>query len=237
MLNKIKHFMTKYAYIYLPIGTLLCLAGFIGSYLFPNTVLDTYKVNVDEAEGDTEYVQYFTGTEDEIGYMMETDGRVMKGIQIGIDKNGQALEGTNLIYRIYKVGDSDFGADVAAHAELLEEKSFDLGSCMDGQYPYLPFTNEADTGRLYITFSYRANGNTQPAPGIFMNHSDIENAVTYVGGAKSDGSIKCYYIYSHETYPFLYDSRVMFCIFLAASACVAFPAYSKRKGVGRSDEN
>ena len=105
MLNKIKHFMTKYAYIYLPIGTLLCLAGFIGSYLFPNTVLDTYKVNVGENEGDTEYVQYFTGTEDEIGYMMETDGRVMKGIQIGIDKNGQALEGTSLIYRIYKVGD------------------------------------------------------------------------------------------------------------------------------------
>ncbi|MCI5959206.1 MAG: hypothetical protein MRZ47_05975 [Lachnospiraceae bacterium] len=237
MLNKIKHFMTKYAYIYLPIGTLLCLAGFIGSYLFPNTVLDTYKVNVGENEGDTEYVQYFTGTEDEIGYMMETDGRVMKGIQIGIDKNGQALEGTSLIYRIYKVGDSDFGGDVASHAELLEEESFDLGSCMDGQYPYLPFINEADTGKLYITFSYQANGNTQPAPGIFMNHSDIENAATYVSGARSDGSIKCYYIYSHETYPFLYDSRVMFCIFLAASACVVFPAYSRKKEVGKSNEN
>ena len=237
MLNKIKHFMTKYAYIYLPIGTLLCLAGFIGSYLFPNTVLDTYKVNAGANEGDPEYVQYFTGTEDEIGYMMETDGRVMKGIQIGIDKNGQALEGTSLIYRIYKVGDSDFGGDVASHAELLEEESFDLGSCMDGQYPYLPFINEADTGKLYITFSYQANGNTQPAPGIFMNHSDIENAATYVSGARSDGSIKCYYIYSHETYPFLYDSRVMFCIFLAASACVVFPAYSRKKEVGKSNEN
>ena len=77
----------------------------------------------------------------------------------------------------------------------------------------------------------------EPAPGIFMNHSDIENAATYVSGARSDGSIKCYYIYSHETYPFLYDSRVMFCIFLAASACVVFPAYSRKKEVGKSNEN
>lgn len=226
MLNKFKQFFSKYAYIFLPIGTLLCLAGFIGSYLFPNEVLDTYKVNVTEEEGDMEFVQFFTGAENEIGYIMETDGRPMKGFQIGISKNGQALEGTELVYRVYD----------KSSMTLLDEEVYDLGACLDGQYPYLPFGNELCTGKIYITFTYRANGNTEPAPGIFMNHSEIPHVATYVDGEKKEGNLKCYYIYSHNTYPFLYDSRVMLCVFLAATACVAFPAYSKKKEVAESDE-
>ena len=226
MLNKFKQFFSKYAYIFLPIGTLLCLAGFIGSYLFPNEVLDTYKVNVTEEEGDMEFVQFFTGAENEIGYIMETDGRPMKGFQIGISKNGQALEGTELVYRVYD----------KSSMTLLDEEVYDLGACLDGQYPYLPFGNELCTGKIYITFTYRANGNTEPAPGIFMNHSEILHVATYVDGEKIEGNLKCYYIYSHNTYPFLYDSRVMLCVFLAATACVAFPAYSKKKEVAESDE-
>ena len=174
MLNKFKQFFSKYAYIFLPIGTLLCLAGFIGSYLFPNEVLDTYKVNVTEEEGDMEFVQFFTGAENEIGYIMETDGRPMKGFQIGISKNGQALEGTELVYRVYD----------KSSMTLLDEEVYDLGACLDGQYPYLPFGNELCTGKIYITFTYRANGNTEPAPGIFMNHSEIPHVATYVDGEK-----------------------------------------------------
>lgn len=242
MLNKIKHFLSKYAYIYLPIGTLLCLAGFIGSYLFPNEVLDTYKVNVTEEEGDMEFVQHFTGAENEIGYIMETDGRAMKGFQIGISKNGQALEGTELVYRVYALNDENRnhalteGEVSISSMTLLDEEVYDLGACLDGQYPYLPFGNELCTGKIYITLTYRANGNTEPAPGIFMNHSEILHVATYVDGKKMDGNLKCYYIYTHDTYPFLYDSRVMFCILLAATACVAFPAYSKKKEVTKSDE-
>lgn len=279
MLNKIKHFLSKYAYIYLPIGTLLCLAGFIGSYLFPNEVLDTYKVNVTEEEGDMEFVQHFTGAENEIGYIMETDGRAMKGFQIGISKNGQALEGTELVYRVYALSENNRNQELAdgnlsneessneelsneespneessgnnnvseideylaeevdiSSMTLLDEEVYDLGACLDGQYPYLPFGNELCTGKIYITLTYRANGNTEPAPGIFMNHSEILHVATYVDGKKMDGNLKCYYIYTHDTYPFLYDSRVMLCIFLAATACVAFPAYSKKKEVTKSDE-
>lgn len=250
MLNKIKQFLSKYAYIYLPIGTLLCLAGFIGSYLFPNEVLDTYKVNVTEEEGDAEFVQLFTGAENEIGYSMETDGRAMKGFQIGIAKNGQALEGTELVYRVYALSEDNSNrelsdgenddylteeVDVSAMT-LLDEEVYDLGTCLDGQYPYLPFGNESCVGKIYITLTYRANGNMEPAPGIFMNHSEIADAATYIDGKKAESNLKCYYIYTHNTYPFLYDSRVMLCIFLAATACVAFPARSKKKEVTKSDE-
>lgn len=243
MQNRLKQFFSKYAYIYLPIATLLCLAGFIGSYLFPNSVLDTYKVNMDEAEDDTEYVQYFTGAENEIGYLTDTDGRIMKGFQIGISKNGAALDGAQILYRVYVLDEPDKKIDECltdmidiSDLTQVEEGICDMGSCLDGQYPYLPFQNEACTGTLYITLTFYAGQNQeQILPGVFMNHSDIQGAATYINGQKAvndegiSANVKCCYIYTHDTYPFLYDSRVMLCIFLAASACVSYPALSKKK--------
>lgn len=64
MLSNLKKTIYKYAYFILPICTLLCLAGFIGSYLFPNEVLDTYEVNMKEDEKDEEFVWPLTGAED-----------------------------------------------------------------------------------------------------------------------------------------------------------------------------
>lgn len=259
MLNKMKQAITKYMYMILPICTLLCLAGFIGSYLFPNEVLDTYKVNAKEDEEDQEFVQLLTGAEDEIGYVMETDGRPMKGFQIGVCKNGASLDGSELIYRVYALSednkmDANESLDVSSKEEehafeidaylaptidvskmtLLDEESYSLGECLDGQYPYLPFGNSMCNGKIYITLTYHANGNTEPAPGIYMNHMEILHAATYVNGVKAsesskDANVKCFYIYTHDTYPFLYDSRVMFCIFLAASACVTYPKFKNRK--------
>ena len=236
MFLKLKNFLTKYAYIYLPILTLLCLAGFIGSYLFPNKVLDTYSVNTKEQEGDTEYVQYFTGVQDEIGYCMETDGRPMKGIQIGISKQGAQLDGCNLIYRVYAVDDADFCKDYldSSTLALLDEERYPLGECMDGQYPYLPFGNDLCKGKIFVTFSFEANDTTEAYPGMYMNHSEIKDAYTYLQGEKlsnasnnESNNIKVFYIYTHDTYPFLYDARVMMCVFLAASACICYPKKKK----------
>lgn len=242
MPEKLKKTICKYAYLILPIGTLLCLAGFIGSYLFPNEVLDTYEINMQEEEGDAEFVQSLTGAEDEIGYVMETDGRVLKGIQVGISKNGASLAGTELVYRVYRIS-ADEQTDVTeadiTDAELLVEKSYDLGSCLDGQYPYLPFDNARCSGKLYITFTYHANGNTEGSlPGLYCNHSAVDHAVTYidgqsvsddVNGQEKQRMIKHYYIYSHNTYPLLYDCKLLTFVFLAASMTVCYPKFTKKK--------
>lgn len=246
MLKRFKKLISKYGYLILPIGTLLCLAGFIGSYLFPNEVLDTYEVNMKEAEGDTELIRDLSGTEDEVGYVMETDGRALKGIQIGISKKGGSLEGSELIYRVYRLKD-DFSFEeelpmemTSEGLELILEKSCDLGACLDGQYPYLPFDEDGlCKGKLYITFTYHANGSTEGImPGIFMNHGKVDKAATYINGEQAvdvinNGEeaemIKNYYIYSHDTYPILYDSRVLTFVFLAASATVCYPRKKRRE--------
>lgn len=257
MLDNLKKTIYKYAYFILPICTLLCLAGFIGSYLFPNEVLDTYEVNMKEEEGDEEFIWEMTGAEDEIGYVMETDGRALKGFQIGISKGGATLTGTELIYRVYALPDEGAsmeevieeasGGIETENLELLLEKSYDLGSCLDGQYPYLPFDEEGVCkGRLYITFTYRSNGNEEGVlPGIYANHHKVDNVASYrvgkivpemVGEKETPVMIKHYYIYSHDTYPLLYDCRVLTFVFLAASMTVRYPRIKKGKKEGMADE-
>ena len=129
-------------------------------------------MNMKEEEGDEEFVWPLTGAEDEIGYVMETDGRALKGFQIGISKNGAALTGTELIYRVYGLPDEGESMEAVIEKlnagietdglEMLLEKSYDLGTCLDGQYPYLPFDEEGVCkGRLYITFTYQNNGNDE----------------------------------------------------------------------------
>ena len=54
-----------------------------------------------------------------------------------------------------------------------------------------------------------------------------------VEAVNRDLSLKCSYIYTHNTYPFLYDFRIMTFVFLAASMAVSYPAVSKWKK-GRS---
>ncbi len=246
MLADFKKIICKYAYLLLPIGTLLCLAGFIGSYLFPNEVLDTYEVNMKEEEGDEEFLWEMTGAEDEIGYAMETDGRALKGFQIGVSKRGAALTGMELVYRVYELPEGvslteELPSQIqSGELSLILEKSYDLGTCLDGQYPYLPFDEEGlCKGKLYITFTCRVNDNTEGVmPALFANHSEVEHAASYRSGVLAEDDlkgerkpemIKHYYIYSHNTYPLLYDCRVLTFVFLAASATVCYPRIIRRE--------
>ncbi|MCH5279852.1 MAG: DUF2142 domain-containing protein [Lachnospiraceae bacterium] len=238
MLKGLKRIFCNYAYIFLPIATLLCLAGFIGSYLFPNEVLDTFEVNMREEEGDEEIVYFLTGAEDELGYVMDTGGMALKGVQPGIFKGGASLDGTELIYRVYRIqNDVDLTEEEISlslselEMELLFEGSYDLGSCLDGQYPYLPLDQEElCNGRLYITFTFHRNGNGEENfPGLYMNHRMVKGEVTVLGGEQADMMLKHCNIYSHDTYPLLYDCRLMTFVFLAASILVCYPKRKRKK--------
>jgi hypothetical protein len=46
----------------------------------------------------------------------------------------------------------------------------------------------------------------------------------------ADVSLKCSYIYTHETYPFLYDFRLLTFVFLAASMTVSYSSRKKKEG-------
>ena len=78
-MKKLKQLDCHIEHIVLPILTLLCLAGFIGSLLFPKKVLDTYQINVTEEEGDAEFAIPLSDRE-MLSYSLNTAGNPMRGI-------------------------------------------------------------------------------------------------------------------------------------------------------------
>ena len=211
------------ANIVLPILTLLCLAGFIGSYIFPNTVLDTFVINMAEEEGDTEVLLPLS-LQTPIVYEMNTKGLPLRGIQVGIHKRGYALTRTNLIYSVY-VGE-----------ECICNNVYEVASGDDLQYVYLPFENyEKCIGDIRIVFLLDADEEDPEAyPALMANHAKIEGTATIAenrpeGEEDTEVSLKCNHIYTHNTYPFLYDCRLLTFVFLAATMAVNYP---KRKKEG-----
>ena len=244
------------AYVILPMITLLCLAGFIGSLLFPNKVLDTYVINMSEEEGDTEVLLPLSRVAyKQVAYRVDTGNRPMRGIQIGINKQGKEITANNLRYQVY----ADEGIEdlemtqILKNGRLLSDTVYDLAQGDNLQYVYLPFSNyEACQGKLVIVFAIEpkvAQDAAQEEIAIMANHHETEGTQTrymtdktayaaedyaQVEAVNRDLSLKCSYIYTHNTYPFLYDFRIMTFVFLAASMAVGYPAVSKwKKGRGK----
>ena len=218
------------AHIVLPILTLLCLAGFIGSLLFPKKVLDTYKINVTEEEGDTEFTIPLS-KEEKISYLMNATDSPMKGIQVGISKEGETQEGVLLHYQVYKQSEDK----KQLSGDLLSDNVYEVELGDNLQYVYLPFDNsDSCTGEIVVSFFYESANDAMNPPALLANHTVIDNTVTMVGDMILDGSLKTMYIYTHDTYPLLYDFRLMTFVFLAATMAVTYPKRKSREG--RNDE-
>ena len=73
------------------------------------------------------------------------------------------------------------------------------------------------------------------------NHTEVKDTVTtpaqtdtdtqQTGVTAENVSLKCSYIYTHNTYPFLYDCRLLTFVFLAASMAVCYPRKKKEEQV------
>lgn len=227
-MKKIKTLFWKPSMI-LPMLTLFCLAGFIGSYVFPNTVLDTYVINMTEEEEDTE-VQLPLSLQTPIVYEMNTNGLPMQGIQVGINKRGYALDNTVLEYSVY------------ADGQQVSKNAYAVAAGDDLQYVYLPFANyEQCKGNLRISFVLTAaEADAEAYPALMANHAEVKDTSTIVenlpaGEENTVLSLKCSYIYSHDTYPFLYDFRLLTFVFLAASMTVYYPKRKKKEEESYAD--
>lgn len=224
-------------YIILPALTLFCFAGVLLSLLIPDTVLDTYEVNMTEEEG--EECLLSLGDGDYVEYDMDTGERPLRGIQVGINKCGANLQGT-LHYDVYRLEGGETGR---GEGSGISRNAYSLAEGADLQYVYLPFEHYKDCiGALRIRFY--VTDDTQPAA-LMANHNQTENTKTSyqhetdLAGAeelKQGLSLKCCYIYTHNTYPFLYDFRILTCIFLAASMAVQYPKRRRGQKGGKSHE-
>jgi len=229
MIQKIVHhivnFIQNRIHIILPLITLCLVILLVCSYLIPKKVIDTYRINTTEDEGDTEQLLSLEeGTV--VTYHMNTGTRPIMGMHIGIGKNGNVYETAAIICNVY----TDDGT-------LVSENGYLLSQGEDMQYIYIPFQNYTQCfGDIYMEFTYQPGNDTGvSAPGILTNGKELTNAYTEMNGNKLDGNIKTIYIYTHDTYPLVYDLRILVVLFFAASMAVNYGKMSDGKNPLKKD--
>lgn len=239
----------------LPMATVGLALLLVLSYLFPNKVLDTYQMNISAEGVIEEAVDLPEGSI--ISYAMNTGQRPLRGIQPGLGlQGGLFLEGI-LRYRVYRQGSntpvSDNEYSLKEVSEGIRDRYFERKDSEDAEalfyepmYLYLPLDNYTECkGEIRIEFTYESNGETveyigEPAeeqsagrrivPCLFVNEVRREGTRTEHNGKVLTGGLTGYYVYTHNTYPLVYDLRILVFVCLAASAVtpVRFPGKPKR---------
>ena len=193
--------------------TILLLVLLIVSFLIPKKVIDTYKVNTSEEEGDIEYLLSLESNQ-VITHQLNSEGRPMLGIQVALSKNGAVYEKSVLNYDVYSTNTQT----LLSHNEYLLSQGEDL------QYIYLPFNNyESCLDEISISFYYEnKDAPSTAAPSLLANARELSTGKTLSDERMLKGNIKCMYVYSHDTYPLVYDLRILVLVFLAASMTISW---------------
>lgn len=220
--HSILNFIQNKIHIILPSITFLLAVLLICSYLIPKKVIDTYQINITEEEGDTE--RLIPLEDSVITYHMNTGSRPIMGIHIGVAKNGNAYDTAAIICNVY-----------TKEGTLVSENGYLLRQGEDMQYIYIPFENyEQCFGEITMEFTYESGSDTGvTSPGILANGKELTDAYTEVDGRRVEGNMKTIYIYTHDTYPLVYDLRILTALFFAASMGVH---YGKKSGNGKDKD-
>ena len=157
--------------IIFPLLTLVCLAGFIGSLIFPNEVLDTYEVNMREEEGKPEVLLPLS-YDKPIVYEVDTKGRELQGLQLGINKRGMAQRGRILCVKVFSDG------------TLVSQHMYDIAGGDDLQYVYLPFEDPKKcVGHLSAELTLIVQdgaSSVDTAPALMANFTEVPDTATII---------------------------------------------------------
>ena len=210
----------------LPVLTMSMIVLLAISYLVPKKVIDTYKTNITEEDGDNEYLIPLD-LESTITYHMNTGSRPIMGIHIGVSKNGNVFQNETITCKVF----------LDQQQTPVSENVYSLNQGEDVQYVYIPFENyESCIGDISITFNFDSSDQkAQSYPSILANGKEITNAYTQVNGDKIKGNIKNIYIYTHNTYPLVYDLRILVVLFAAASMALNYKGILKEHGRNRNE--
>lgn len=201
MKGKVVTILERYGKYLVPLMFLLAVVGLITNYMYPNEKLRTLEMNMEEGGEKT----IALSTETTVSYTLNTD-QPMRGIQIGVDEQGQNFTAGNLVYTVTK---TDSGEQVASGNVALQ-------TLFDIQYVYMPFADkEKCQGDLTIIFSYDG-ADAGIYPYLIANDTEVENTQTFVDDSLYEGSLKANYIYSYYSYPFKLDLQYMLLLFAAA---------------------
>ncbi len=243
-MKQILHNIRTYLLQLITVGVALLL---VASWLLPNRVLDTYEMNLTGSEDKEWMIALSEGSD--VSYTMNTGNRPLRGIQPGISlQGGQFAEG-QIRCQVYTepshtlVSDNAFPLSELTHnMQANLDAGADPALSMEAMYTYIPFTDyQACEGDIVLVFTYESRGEQPSAfagvdagevivPGILVNSVQKDQTKTSVDGEILEGGLCGYTVYTHNTYPLLYDLRLLFVVLLAASMAVSLgaPVFGKK---------
>jgi hypothetical protein len=209
MKDKIIGLLEKYGKIFVLFCIAISAFGILLSYVFPNEVI--YSIDVNVEDNTDSKIPLTEGSF--VEYQCNTGTKAMTGIQVWISKEGAEFMDGKIIYEVY----NGEGFELLGIGEQLLKDIDDL------QFVYLPFKGMKEcNGDLTIKFYYTGNETTVPA--LIANQNEVEEASTSLDGTLLSGNLKSSYIYINETHPLVFDLKVILAIFVT----VFFTLESKR---------
>lgn len=266
--NELRNQIRRY---FLPIITAGLALLLVLSWLFPNRVLDTYEMNISTSKEEEKLIPLFDGSvlsyTMNTGNRPLRGIQPGVGLQGFRFTKGQIR---CRVYREPShelVSDNVYPlSELTQGMQANLDSGMDAGLSLEAMYTYIPFADyEKCKGDIVIEFSYENMGETpepfnggsvpgddgtapgeaaireNAVPALLVNSVQKENTKTSLDGAEYDGGLCGYSVYTHNTYPLVYDLRLMICIFLAASVsaqgCHAVLRRKKERAVsGGSDD-
>lgn len=199
MKNNIISLLEKHGRTVILFCIITAVLGIAFSYIYPNEVLYSTDVNIDE---DSDYkIPLSEGNY--IEYKCNSGINPMAGIQVWICKEGNEFTEGKIIYEVYN-GDSTvlFGT-----GEQLLNDIYNL------QFVFLPFKGMKEC-KGDLTIKFYCVGTGVAAPVLIANQKKIEAVSTSVDGNLISGNLKVSNIYIKNTYPLVFDLKVMLTMFV-----------------------
>lgn len=198
MKNKIISLLEKYGRIVILFCIVTAVLGIAFSYIFPNEVLYSTDVNIDE---DSDFkIPLSEGSY--IEYKCNSGINPMAGIQVWISKEGDEFTEGKIIYEVY----NEDGTVLLGTGEQLLNDIYDL------QFVFLSFKGMKECNGD-LTIKFYCVGTEITAPALIANQKKIETVSTSVDGSLILGNLKSSNIYINYTHPLVFDLKVILTMF------------------------
>lgn len=191
---------------------------FVCSYLFPKSAYDIKAYHVVLEEGEQEKDIELT-PETTVLFSVSVGEVNVKGIQPCLDWGAENCPGGVVCVDAWRLSDSEDGEQIYIGQG---SASLDMGLRRAYTYAALPHEGEAG-GELIFAIRYVPAEGETTYPFLIATDRDLEGCVTVVNGEEYDGDLLMYYASELDTYPLLFDSKIVCLLFICVALTMGKP--------------
>lgn len=199
-------------------GAALAALVFLCSSLFPKTTYDIveYHAVLEDGEQETE-IELTPGAT--VLFSLSVGEVNLNGVQPCLDWGAESCPTGVLCVDVWQVSES-------GEQTYIGQGSAALDAGLRRAYTYVALPHEEELGgELVFAICYVPAEGEMTYPSLIATDRDLDDCLTVVNGQIYDGDLLMYYACERETYPLLFDAKLVCLLFI----CVALTMGNARK--------